>query len=206
MCLLLAIAPEQPSATEQSLSTSIASKVSSENTAERFARMAIDELEKSQLVHQDESSYGVDPSKSCDAMLDFVGLGHKMNPTCRSLTRKMTKAESQSEKGQAAVAKAMHKMAVENSSFGTPIEATEAPAGSTVSGICTLTHIKNFERAVEEWVWKGRAVILGNTVRPIHSSHKRRGRPSGRSTVVASCEDHNSTAAPFRIVKKKALS
>ena len=144
---------EQPSATEQSLSTSIASKVSSENTAERFARMALDELEKSQLVHQDESSYGVDPSKSCDAMPDFVGLGHKMNPTCRSLTRKMTKAESRSEKGQAAVAKEMHKMAVEYSSFGTPIEATEAPAGSTVSGICTLTHIKNFERAVEEWVW-----------------------------------------------------
>ena len=162
---------QHPSAPEQNLSTSIASNVPSANTAERFARMALDELEKSQLVHPDESSYGTDPSEHCDAAQDFVGLGQKISPTCR-LTRKMTKAESQSEQGQAAVAKEMHKMAVEYSSFGTPIESSAAPVGSTVSGICMLTHIKNFERAVTEWVWKGRAVILGNKVRPIHSSYR----------------------------------
>ena len=175
--------------TQQCLSTSIASNVpsanlsqqqpsarnipeecsSTENTAERFARMALDELEKSQLVHPDELSYGSDPSTACTDVPDFVGLGRDQKPTCR-LTRKMTKAESSSENGQAAIAKEMHKMAVEYSSFGAPIEASDAPAGSTVSGICMLTHIKNFERAVSEWVWKGRAVILGDKVRPIHSS------------------------------------
>ena len=160
---------QHPSAPERSLSTSIASNVPSANTAERFARMALDELEKSQLVHPDELSYGSDPSTACTDVPDFVGLGRDQKPTCR-LTRKMTKAESSSENGQAAIAKEMYKMAVEYSSFGAPIEASDAPAGSTVSGICMLTHIKNFERAVSEWVWKGRAVILGDKVRPIHSS------------------------------------
>ena len=203
----LAAREEPPAETEpeQCLSTSIASNVpaanssqqqpsveinsegcnSAENTAERFARMALDELEKSQLVHPDEMSYGQDPKKTCENTSDFAGLSRGTNSICR-LTRKMTKSESLSDNGQAAVAKEMHKMAVEYSSFGTPIEASDAPAGSTVSGLCMLTHIKNFERVVSEWIWKGRAVILGNKVRPIHSSHS--------GTADHTAENQNNTS------------
>ena len=179
-------ASESPPAdleTQQCLSTSIASNVPSANlsqqqpSAQKFARMALDELEKSQLVHHDEKTYSSELPPACDTMPGFGAHGLDMKPTCK-LTRKMTKAESLSENGQAAVAKEMHKMAVEYSSFGAPIEASDAPAGSTVSGLCMLTHIKNFERAAANWVWKGRAVVLGKKVRPIHS-------PSTETTETA---------------------
>ena len=86
------------------------------------------------------------------------------------LTRVMSKSERNSEPGHDAVRKEMTKMAETYKTFEPPIESDAVPVGSTFSWLAMLTHIKHYEKTVESWIYKGRAVLLGNQVRPVHHS------------------------------------
>ena len=138
------------------------------NAAELFAKAALQELEAARLVHPDEAAFLEDVSES--GPLGLHDLDSKFITKSAFVTRKMTRTEVQSEPGQKAIEKEMRKMCHEYRSFGKPIERKNAPKNATLSGLAMLSHVKHFEKAFSEWIFKGRAVILGNDVRPIHGS------------------------------------
>ena len=122
------------------------------NNAESFASNILAELEQATLKHTGE-----------EYTENVLNPDHFQHPSS-FLTRKMTKEEVSSEEGQKAQEKEMRKMCVDYEAVAPPIESKTAEPGSTLSGFIMLTHVKNFEKAVKDWIYKGRAVVLGHKI------------------------------------------
>ena len=113
------------------------------------------------------------------------------------VTRTMTNSERRSAQGAEALRTEMRKICETYSAIGKPQAQEEVETkepNATVSSFVLLSFIKNCTKAISEWVYKGRAVVLGNKISSVSNSDTHGSENSSpawedMSTKVAALEE-----------------